>query len=106
MAGVSCYSKNKCWSIRSSLFLAGLPRCVLYLLITSEPTWRPSAPDNAVAENYHVNMSLLRLCAFSKGLTRSFAVDRCVRLVDADYCRLCLKIRNNGGRQLRGNKLS
>ncbi|XP_056614304.1 DNA-directed RNA polymerase, mitochondrial [Triplophysa dalaica] len=48
-------------------------------------------------------MSLLTLCAFSKGLTRSFAVDRCMRLLDADYCRLCLRIRYTGGGQLREN---
>ncbi|XP_051978328.1 DNA-directed RNA polymerase, mitochondrial [Xyrauchen texanus] len=49
-------------------------------------------------------MSLLRLCAYSKSLTRGFAVERSVRpVVDADYCRMCLRIRNNAGRQMQDN---
>uniref|UniRef100_A0A673JIU0 DNA-directed RNA polymerase, mitochondrial n=1 Tax=Sinocyclocheilus rhinocerous TaxID=307959 RepID=A0A673JIU0_9TELE len=40
-------------------------------------------------------MSLLRLCVYSAGLTRSFAVDRSVRrFLNGDYCRLCLRLRN------------
>uniref|UniRef100_A0A671LYK3 DNA-directed RNA polymerase n=1 Tax=Sinocyclocheilus anshuiensis TaxID=1608454 RepID=A0A671LYK3_9TELE len=40
-------------------------------------------------------MSLLRLCAYSAALTRSFAVDRSVqRFLNGDYCHLCLRIRN------------
>lgn len=66
--------------------------------------WRPSAPDNAVFQNYHNNMSLLRLCAYSAALTRSLAVDRSVqRFLNGDYCRLCLRIRSNGERQIQGN---
>ncbi|XP_077082544.1 DNA-directed RNA polymerase, mitochondrial [Siphateles boraxobius] len=45
-------------------------------------------------------MSLLRLCAYSVGLSRSFAVDRAVRFLNGDYCRLCLRIRINGERQI------
>ncbi|XP_051765316.1 DNA-directed RNA polymerase, mitochondrial isoform X1 [Ctenopharyngodon idella] len=45
-------------------------------------------------------MSLLRLCAYSAGLTRSFAVDRGIRFLNGDYCRLCLRIRSNGERQI------
>ncbi|XP_056112408.1 DNA-directed RNA polymerase, mitochondrial [Rhinichthys klamathensis goyatoka] len=45
-------------------------------------------------------MSLLRLCAYSAGLSRSFAVDRAVRFLNGDYCRLCLRIRSNGERQI------
>ncbi|KAA0712220.1 DNA-directed RNA polymerase, mitochondrial [Triplophysa tibetana] len=37
----------------------------------------------------------------NQGFTRSFAVDRWMRLLDADYCRRCLRIRYNGGGQLR-----
>uniref|UniRef100_A0A673JZG5 DNA-directed RNA polymerase n=1 Tax=Sinocyclocheilus rhinocerous TaxID=307959 RepID=A0A673JZG5_9TELE len=50
-------------------------------------------------------MSLLRLCAYSAALTRSFAVDRSVqRFLNGDYCHLCLRIRSNGERQIQGNK--
>ncbi|XP_043078990.1 DNA-directed RNA polymerase, mitochondrial [Puntigrus tetrazona] len=46
-------------------------------------------------------MSLLRLCAYSAALTRSFAVDRSVqRFLNGDYCHLCLRIRGTGERQL------
>ncbi|XP_067272004.1 DNA-directed RNA polymerase, mitochondrial [Pseudorasbora parva] len=45
-------------------------------------------------------MSLLRLCAYSASLTRSFAVDRAIRFLNGDYCRLCLRIRSNGERQM------
>ncbi|KAL1251338.1 hypothetical protein QQF64_019134 [Cirrhinus molitorella] len=46
-------------------------------------------------------MSLLRLCAYSAGLTRSFAVDRGARrFLNGDYCRLCLRLRINGERQI------
>ncbi|XP_026103530.1 DNA-directed RNA polymerase, mitochondrial-like [Carassius auratus] len=46
-------------------------------------------------------MSLLRLCAYSAALTRSFAVDRSVqRFLNGDYCHLCLRIRSNGERQI------
>ncbi|XP_051549108.1 DNA-directed RNA polymerase, mitochondrial-like isoform X2 [Myxocyprinus asiaticus] len=42
-------------------------------------------------------MSLLRLCAYANGLSRSFAVERSVRgVLNADYCHRCLRIRNNG----------
>nr|XP_055073574.1 DNA-directed RNA polymerase, mitochondrial [Misgurnus anguillicaudatus] len=102
MAGVSCYFKMNFDRFHRYSFEQVYLNCIVYELVRSEPTWRPSARSNAVVENYHVNMSLLRLCAFTKGLTRSFAVDRCVRLLDADYCRPCLKIRNNGGRQIQG----
>ncbi|XP_016382618.1 DNA-directed RNA polymerase, mitochondrial-like [Sinocyclocheilus rhinocerous] len=47
------------------------------------------------------NMSLLRLCVYSAGLTRSFAVDRSVRrFLNGDYCRLCLRLRSNVERQI------
>uniref|UniRef100_A0A671SGJ4 DNA-directed RNA polymerase n=1 Tax=Sinocyclocheilus anshuiensis TaxID=1608454 RepID=A0A671SGJ4_9TELE len=46
-------------------------------------------------------MSLLRLCVYSAGLTRSFAVDRSVRrFLNGDYCRLCLRLRSNVERQI------
>ncbi|XP_073700227.1 DNA-directed RNA polymerase, mitochondrial [Garra rufa] len=48
-------------------------------------------------------MALLRLCAYSAGLTRSFAVDRSAqRFLNGDYCRLCLRIQSNGGRHTQG----
>lgn len=50
------------------------------------------------------NMSLLRLCAYSAGLARGFAVDRSVwRFLNGDHCRLCLRLRSNVERQIQGN---
>ncbi|KTG04718.1 hypothetical protein cypCar_00027975, partial [Cyprinus carpio] len=47
------------------------------------------------------NMSLLRLCAYSAGLARGFAVDRSVwRFLNGDHCRLCLRLRSNVERQI------
>ncbi|XP_005170579.2 DNA-directed RNA polymerase, mitochondrial [Danio rerio] len=46
-------------------------------------------------------MSLLRLCAYSAALTRSFAADGCLRsFLKGDCCRMCLRIRINGERQI------
>ncbi|XP_052394383.1 DNA-directed RNA polymerase, mitochondrial isoform X1 [Carassius gibelio] len=46
-------------------------------------------------------MTLLRLCAYSAGLTRGFAAERSVwRFLNGDYCRLCLRLRSNVERQI------
>lgn len=96
--------QDKIWSICSLITDWGLVS--LYRLWTSQvwTKWPLSARDNVVFQNYHDNMSLLRLCAYSAGLTRSFAVDRGIRFLNGDYCRLCLRIRSNGERQIQGNE--
>lgn len=78
-------------------------RCIGVRVVLSETKWRPSARDNAVAEKSHVNMSLLRLSAFSKCLTSGLVVDQTARHVfNANHCRSCLRIRNNFEKRLTG----
>ncbi len=102
IAGMSSYLKMKLVDLLVDLWCLNSS----YRLWTSQvwTKWQPSATDNAVFQNYHNNMSLLRLCAYSVALTRSFAADRSVqRFLNSDYCHLCLRIRSNGERQIQGN---
>lgn len=63
--------------------------------------------DSAVAEKAHVNMSLLRLCAFPKCLTNTLVVDKAVRhVLNANHCRSCLRIRNNFEKGLTGKSMA
>ncbi|XP_048108614.1 DNA-directed RNA polymerase, mitochondrial isoform X2 [Alosa alosa] len=65
-------------------------------VLLSGTKWRPSVRDNAVVVKSHVNMSLLRLCAFPKCLTSGMVVNKAARQVlNANHCRSCFRIQNN-----------
>ena len=61
--------------------------------------WQPSARSLCG----YVNMSLIRICAFSKCLYRRSLFQKCIPPVThVDYCRLCFAVRNGPVRHISG----